>query len=85
MRQLDALIIVANKKSTFIISGNGNIIEPEDNIACIGSGGGYARAAALAFIKSNPEMRIEEMARASLEIASQICIYTNSNIIVESL
>ena len=85
LRQLDALIIVANKKNTFIISGNGNVIEPEDNIASIGSGGAYARAAALAFIKSNPGMEIDKIAKASLEIASQICIYTNSNILVETL
>ncbi len=85
LRQLDALIIVANKKNTFIISGNGNIIEPEDNIASIGSGGAYARAAAMAFMKTDPGMDIKDVAYTSLEIASQICIYTNSNISVETL
>lgn len=85
LRQLDAILIVANKKSTLLISGNGNIIEPEDNIASIGSGGSYARAAALAFLKVKPDMDIQEIARSSLEIASQICIYTNSNIVIETL
>jgi len=85
LRQLDAMLIVANKKNTFLISGNGNIIEPEDNIAAIGSGGAYARAAAMAFIQKDAEMKVDDIVRESLLIASQICIYTNSNIIVESL
>ena len=85
LRQLDAMLIVANKKNVFIISGNGNIIEPEDFVAAIGSGGAYARAAALAFLKSNPSMEPYEIAKLSLEIASKICIYTNANIVVESI
>jgi len=83
LRQLEAMLIVANKKNTLIISGNGDIIEPEDNIAAIGSGASYARAAALAFLSSNPEMEIKEIAYQSLKIASRICIYTNDSIIVE--
>jgi ATP-dependent HslUV protease subunit HslV len=85
LRQLEAMLLVANQKSTLLISGNGNIIEPEDNIACIGSGGPYARAAAAAFLKADPNMDIKEIAKSSLEIASRICIYTNSNIVVETL
>ncbi len=85
LRQLEAMLIVANKKNTLVISGNGNILEPEDNIAAIGSGAPYARAAALAFLKANPDMPIKDAAYLSLEIASKICIYTNNNIIVEEL
>jgi ATP-dependent HslUV protease, peptidase subunit HslV len=85
LRQLDAILVVADKKNTYLISGSGNIIEPEDNIASIGSGGAYARAAAMAFLKSNPSMEPREVVKASLEIASQICIYTNSHISVDSL
>jgi ATP-dependent HslUV protease subunit HslV len=85
LRQLEAMLIVTNKKNTLLISGNGNIIEPEDNISAIGSGAPYARAAALAFLSSNPEMEIREVALESLKIASRICIYTNDRIIVEEL
>lgn len=85
LRNLEALLIVADKKHTLIISGNGNVIEPEDNIATIGSGGNYARAAALAFLQSNERIPIADLARKSLEIAARICIYTNSNITVENL
>ena len=83
LRQLEAMLIVADKKNTLLISGNGNIIEPEDNIAAIGSGAPYARAAALAFLSARPEMDIKEVAFQSLKIASRICIYTNDSITVE--
>ncbi len=85
LRHLDALLIVADKSHTFIISGNGNVIEPEDNIASIGSGGAYARAAALAFVKTSPAMPVRDVVTESLGIASGICIYTNSKITVEEL
>ncbi len=85
LRQLEAMLIVANNKNTLLISGNGNIIEPEDNIAAIGSGAPYARAAALAFLSSNPDMAIKDVAYQSLKIASRICIYTNDSITVEVL
>ncbi len=85
LRQLEAMLIVANKKNTLVISGNGNILEPEDNIAAIGSGAPYARAAALAFMSASPEMPIRDVALKSLKIASKICIYTNDSIIVEEL
>lgn len=85
LRQLEAMLIVTNKKNTLLISGNGNIIEPEDNIAAIGSGAPYARAAALAFLSSNPGMEIREVALQALKIASRICIYTNDSITVEEL
>lgn len=85
LRQLEAMLVVANHKNTFIISGEGNIIEPEEQVASIGSGGAYARSAALAFIQAKPEMPAKEVAMESLKIASRICIYTNSNISVETL
>jgi ATP-dependent HslUV protease subunit HslV len=85
LRQLEALLVVANSKTTLIISGNGNVIEPEDEIASIGSGAAYARAAAMAFLKSVPSMLPADIAKESLHIASKICIYTNSNIILEEL
>lgn len=85
LRQLEAMLIVANSKNTLILSGTGNVVEPENNIAAIGSGAAYARAAAMAFMKSSPKMKVKEMVKQSMNITSEICIYTNSNIIVEEL
>lgn len=85
LRQLNAMLIVADKSKTFIISGDGNILEPEDEIVSIGSGSGFARAAGLAFLESSKNMSAKEIAVKSLEIASKICIYTNSHITVEIL
>ena len=82
MRQLEALLIVADKNDMFIVSGTGEVIEPEYGICAIGSGGNYALAAGRALI-DNTNMTAEEIARESMRIASEICIYTNSNIIVE--
>jgi ATP-dependent HslUV protease subunit HslV len=84
LRRLEALLAVANKSQVLMISGNGDVIEPDDGIVAIGSGGPYALAAARA-LKANSKLGSEEIARKSLEIASNICIYTNSNIIVETL
>src|SRR5438132_14277983 len=84
LRRLEALLAVANKTQLFIISGDGNVIEPDDEIAAIGSGGGYALAAARA-LKAHADMPAREIVRASLEIAADICIYTNRNITVLEL
>lgn len=84
LRRLEALLVVMDKKNTFVISGTGDIIEPDDGIAAIGSGGSFALAAARAMVKYS-NLTAAEIARESLEIASQICIYTNSNIVVETL
>lgn len=84
LRRLEALLIVADKKHSFIISGNGDVIEPEDGIAAIGSGGPYAQAAAKALIKHTglePRRIVEE----AMEITSKICIYTNETINIEEL
>ena len=84
LRQLEAVMIVADGKSTFLISGTGDLIEPDDGILGIGSGGSYALAAARAF-SSCSEMSAREIAEQSLKLAADICIYTNSNITVEEL
>ena len=83
LRQLQAMMIVANKEVTLIITGNGDVLEPEDGIAAIGSGGNYALAAARALKDS--ELDAQAMARKAMSVAADICIYTNHNIVVESL
>jgi ATP-dependent HslUV protease, peptidase subunit HslV len=84
LRRLEALLVVMDKNNSFIISGTGDIIEPDDGIAAIGSGGPYALAAARAMIKYS-KLSAEEIAKEALSVASDICIYTNSNIAVEVL
>lgn len=82
LRKLEALLIVADKEKMFVISGNGELIEPDDGITAIGSGGAYALAAARALSKFT-EMPAAEIAVESLKIAADICIYTNDHISVE--
>lgn len=84
LRRLEALLIVANKDDLLIISGGGEVIEPDDGVAAIGSGGPYALAAARALAKHTP-MGAKEIAREALAIAADICVYTNENIIVEEI
>ncbi len=84
LRRLEALLIVADTKHTFIISGTGDVIEPEEGVAAIGSGGPYAQAAAIALCK-NTELSAKEIVEQSIQIASTICIYTNENLIIEEL
>ena len=84
MRKLEALLIIASDTDLLIVSGTGEVIEPDDGIAAIGSGGMYALSAARALIQ-NSDLSASEIARKSLEIASEICVYTNSNIIVEEI
>jgi len=84
LRRLEALLIVADKEHMFIISGTGDVIEPEDNIAAIGSGGSYAQAAAKALME-NTELSAKEIVEKAMKIAASICIYTNENIYVEEL
>ncbi len=84
LRRLEALLAVLDKDYTFIISGTGDIIEPDDGIAAIGSGGPYALAAARSLVKYS-DLDAEGIAREALRIASDICIYTNNNISVEIL
>ncbi len=84
LRRLEALMIVADAKESFLLSGNGEVIEDENGILAIGSGGNFALAAATALYR-NSDMSAEEIVRRSLEIASEICIYTNNNIKVITL
>jgi ATP-dependent HslUV protease subunit HslV len=81
LRRLEALLVVVDKQNGFVISGNGDIIEPDDGILAIGSGGSYALAAARALVSATT-MTPAEIVRRGLEIAGEICVYTNTNITV---
>ncbi len=84
LRNLEALLVVADKGQTFLISGSGDVIDPDEPIAAIGSGGSYATAAARALIE-NTEMSALEIATKSMKIAGEICIYTNDHVTIEEL
>lgn len=84
LRKLEAMMIVADIKDTFVLSGTGDIIEPDDGATAIGSGGPYALAAARALL-NNTELTPKEIAEIAINIAGSICIYTNRNIIIEEL
>jgi len=81
LRRLEALLVVASPQHGFVISGNGELIEPDDGILAIGSGGSYALAAARA-LATNTDLSAADIVRKSLEIAGEICVYTNTNITV---
>ena len=83
LRRLEALMAVADKENSFIISGTGDVLEPEDNIIAIGSGGNYALAAAKVLIKN--DLSAEDVARQAIKIASEICVFTNNNITIEKV
>ena len=84
LRRLEALLVVADKESSLIITGNGDVIEPEDSIMAIGSGGPFAQSAAKALIQ-NSELDAREIVEKSLTIAADICVYTNQNHTIEEL
>ena len=84
MRKLEALMIVADKDNLFVISGNGEVIEPDNGICAIGSGGNYAMAAGQA-LKENTNLSAREIAEKSINIAGNICVFTNHNIVVEEV
>jgi ATP-dependent HslUV protease, peptidase subunit HslV len=84
LRKLEALLAVADKDHSLILTGNGDVIEPEHGVMTIGSGGAYAQAAALALL-NNTELSAKDIVYKSLNIAADICIYTNHNIIIEEL
>lgn len=84
LRHLDALLLVADTNNTYIVSGNGDVIEPDDNIGAIGSGGVFAKCAALALLQ-NTSLGAREIAQKAMEIASHTCIFTNDNIVYEEL
>ncbi len=84
LRRLEALLCVADAESSFVISGNGDVIEPENDLMAIGSGGPYAQAAALALLQ-NTDLNARSIVEKALAIAADICVFTNRNIVVEEL
>jgi ATP-dependent HslUV protease subunit HslV len=84
LRQLDALLVVADETSMFLISGTGDVVEPDDGVIAIGSGGPYALAAARALLRHTP-FSAREVAQEALRISAEICVYTNDRITVEEL
>jgi ATP-dependent HslUV protease subunit HslV len=85
LRRLEAMMITASKDEVLVLSGNGDVLEPDHQVAAIGSGAMYAQAAALAMKKHAAHLTAEEIVRDSLNIAADICIYTNHNLVVEKL
>ena len=84
LRRLEAMLIVADRDHTLVLTGNGDVLEPENGIAAIGSGGAYAQSAALALLR-NTELSPEVIVKQSLEIAGDVCIYTNQQHLIETL
>jgi ATP-dependent HslUV protease subunit HslV len=84
LRHLEALLLVADSANTYLLSGNGDVIEPDEPVAAIGSGGGYAKSAATALYE-NTRLGAREIAEKAMAIAGRICIYTNENVIYEEL
>ncbi|MCZ6560652.1 MAG: ATP-dependent protease subunit HslV [Gammaproteobacteria bacterium] len=84
LRRLEALLCVADIEQSFIISGNGDVIEPENQLMAIGSGGAYAQAAAQALL-DNTKMEAADIVRAAMNIAGDICVYTNHNLVIDEL
>ncbi len=84
LRRLEALLIVGTPEHLFVLSGNGDVIEPDEGIAAIGSGGPYAQAAAAALLR-NTQLSADAIARAAIGIAGEICIYTNDDVTLEAL
>ncbi len=84
IRKLESMLIVADKNSLLVLSGNGEVIDPDDGVCAIGSGGNFALAAARALIR-NTDLSAEEIAVKALEVAASICVYTNDHISVETL
>ncbi len=84
LRRLEALLCVVDTQNSLMISGNGDVIEPEDELMAVGSGGPFAQAAARALLE-NTELEAEEIVRKALKIAATICVFTNENIVIETL
>lgn len=85
LRRLEAMIVAADREHSLLISGTGDVIQPSDGVLAIGSGGGFALAAARALLRHAPKLAAGDIVKRSLEIAGEICIYTNQQIIVEEL
>ncbi|SKC86211.1 ATP-dependent protease subunit HslV [Ohtaekwangia koreensis] len=85
LRRLEAMLITVNKEEILVLSGTGDVLEPDQQVAAIGSGSMYAQSAALALKRHAPHLTAEEIVRESLNIAADICIYTNHNLVIEKL
>ncbi|RLL45307.1 ATP-dependent protease subunit HslV [Oceanobacillus piezotolerans] len=85
LRKLEAMLIVMNKEQMYLVSGTGEVIEPDDGILAIGSGGNYALSAGRALVRHSSDLSAKEIAQAALEIAGEICVYTNDQITLEVL
>jgi ATP-dependent HslUV protease subunit HslV len=84
LRRLEAMLLVADREHTYVITGNGDVLEPETGVAAIGSGGNYAQSAGIALIE-NTELDVTTVVTKALTIASDLCIYTNKNLVIEAL
>ncbi|MDR0696067.1 MAG: ATP-dependent protease subunit HslV [Christensenellaceae bacterium] len=84
LRNLEAMLIIADKTNLFIVGGDGNVVDPQNGVCAIGSGGNYALAAARALLEST-DLSAEEIAKKSMKIAADLCVFTNHNIIVETV
>jgi len=84
LRHLEALLLVADKENTYLLSGNGDVIEPDESVAAIGSGGAFAKAAATALIE-NTKLSARDIVEKAMIIAGKICIYTNESVVYEEL
>ncbi len=85
LRRLEAMLVVADQNDSLLISGAGDVIEPDDGLIAIGSGGNFALAAARAMARHNPGMNAREIAEGAMKIAAEICVYTNDQLIIEEL
>ena len=85
LRRLEAMLIVADRESSLLISGLGDVIEPDDGILAIGSGGNYALAAARALVRHAPALSARQIAESAMQVAAEICVYTNDQFIIEEL
>lgn len=85
LRKLEALLIVMNKENMFLVSGTGEVIEPDDDVLAIGSGGNFALSAGRALVRKTSHLSAKDIARTAMEIAGEICIYTNDHITLETL
>jgi ATP-dependent HslUV protease, peptidase subunit HslV len=85
LRRLEAMLVVADKDSSLLISGAGDVLEPDDGILAIGSGGNFALAAARAMVRHNPTMSAREIVEGAMKIAAEICVYTNDQFVIEEL
>jgi ATP-dependent HslUV protease subunit HslV len=85
LRRLEAMLVVADRESSLLISGSGDVIEPDDGVLAIGSGGNYALAAARALVRNAPELTARRIAEAAMKTAAEICVYTNDQFVFEEL